>query len=182
MIVIQKKPDGGIKIHILHSGKFTKDASDKSKRHFTKAKALKNLNSNDYFLVDENPKPKDIESRKQLYWENDSDGNPRVKIDYSWEKRIMPDQLVKKKYLARLNKNFTDSVNEQNPDTIKCLKLYSKIEECKNIKAGIHNESSFWTQVAIDGLDEKVAKGEIDKPLIRQKLIEKLNELKRDGK
>lgn len=192
MIVIQKKQDGGVVIHTIHEHKFEKDVSKpflktvtmsgkESKflvRDIKDAPALKNLSPDDYFFVDSNPKPKDLESRRQLYWENDSEGKPQVKIDKNWEKRIMPDHIIKQKFLKRKMATLRSELEIENPDIVSAMKLRIDLDDVKNRKASSFNEDSFWLEKAVEGLDERVAKGETDKPGIRAKIVEKITELK----
>lgn len=120
----------------------------------------------EWFWQDEQVDKSDIESRKQLY----HDGN-QIKKDLSWEIKLMPDQLIKKKHTRALNAEL--EIHLSNNDTLNALKKQREIEKIKDIKAGPHNEDSFWLQKSLDGL----SRASIDKPIIRKKLQDKIAEL-----
>ena len=121
------------------------------------------------------PDLKKIESRKQLF----HDGN-NVKVDVAWEKNLMPDQLIKRKHLKKLHDKIREELSKESPDTIKISKFQHEYADHSNIKAGIHNEDSHWAELSLKKLDEKVANGEPDKPIIREKLLGKINQLKQE--
>ena len=146
--IIVKKNDGGIIILIPNENKYGKG---KGKKGYSECKGLKKYIDQGlgWFLTDEDIDKSDLESRKQLYHDGDT-----IKKDINWELRLMPDQLIKRK---SLQKNFS----------------FSDFEK----RAKAHNDDPYWLNKAIEGLDDRVSKGEADKPLIRQKINDRLNEL-----
>lgn len=172
--VIIKCPDSGFKIVMPNAKKYGEGL-----KPYSEMKVLQGLSADDWFLVDADSIDKsDLESRKQLYWENDQDGNPVIKKDLNWEKRLMPDQLIKKKRLAKLEKELDDELAKEAPNAVVVAKKQRDCEKIKVKKAGPQNEDPFWLDESIKGLNEKVAKGESDKPDVRKKLQDKIKELR----
>jgi hypothetical protein len=126
----------------------------------------------EWFVTDQIIDKSDLESRKQLYWEG-----TEVKKDLAWEKRLMPDQLIKRKAISNIESDIDIEIDKPIPDSVKLVKLQRDKEKLSKIKAGPHNEDVIWLNKAIEGLDRKVADGESDKPEIRQKLADKIAEL-----
>lgn len=171
-IIIVKKNDGGVAKVIPNHNKYGDD-----KITYSECKGLKPYIEQglEWFLCDNDdlPSKEGLESRKQLY----HDGNS-VKVDTDWSIRLMPDQLIKKKYLKKLSEKIDAELDSNVQDPINVIKLQRQYEVCKSKKAGIHNEDCFWTELALDSLDSRVTGGESDKPKIREKLNAKIQELK----
>ena len=111
-VVIFKKPDLGIiKLH-FNENKFGDGKRDiKEDSLFQKYVKM----GYDYFVSDirDIPSKKEIESRRQLY----HDGNT-VKIDTRWEHRLMQDQLIKSKHIAKLNSRLDELLSKKSADQI----------------------------------------------------------------
>lgn len=172
--IIIKKPDLGVIRLIPNSDKY-----GEGKKPFSECKGLKPYLDQglEWFMCDNDdlPPKSTLESRKQWY----HDGNT-VKADLSWEIRLMPDQLIKRKHIKRLQAQIGQELEKENPDPVALVKLQRKCDQCKEKKAGNQNEDAYWLEVAQANLDERAAKGESDKPLIREKLTAKLKELKNE--
>jgi len=170
--IIIKKPDLGVIRLIPNLDKY-----GEGKKPFSECKGLKPYLDQglEWFVCDNNelPSKSTLESRKQWY----HDGNT-VKADLSWEIRLMPDQLIKRKHIKRLQAQIDEELSKENSDPIALMKLQRKCDQCKEKKAGPHNEDVFWLEIAKINLDERVAKGEEDKLVIREKLQDKIQELK----
>jgi len=170
MKIIIKKNNKDISIVYPNINKF-----GEGKRSVSECKGIPE--GSDWFIYDGIIDKSDLESREQLYWE-DVDGKTEIKKDLNWEVKLMSDQVVKKKHLNRIRKELDGELEKETPDPITVSKLQRSLDKHKEIKAGPHNEDETWTTIAIQNLDKRVSKGESDKPIIRQKLQDKLNELK----
>lgn len=121
-----------------------------------------------FFCESENlPDKKALESRAQWYWDGD-----QVKVDDQWEFVLMPTAIIKKKHIARLN-NIIDEAIADPDETRIALRTLREREKCASW------DEKQWYDQALINLDDRVAKGELDKPVIRQKLQAKVNELSR---
>lgn len=111
------------------------------------------------------------EDIQNVYLEQCEINNGTLYKDLAWEKCLMPIFLIKLKYKDFLNFHLDQELDEESPDPIKVIKLQRSKEKIKD-----------WTELdtyqqALKNLDEKVQKGEADKPVIRQKLQAKIAEL-----
>ena len=171
-VIIFKKPDLGIIQLYVNEKKFGEGKRDfKEDPIFQKYIKM----GYDYFVTDVKniPSKKGIESRKQLYHDGD-----KIKVDSKWEHRLMPDQLIKKKHIDRLNSKLDNHLSGKNPDTIEVLRIHREIDKHKSIKAGPQNEDTHWLNIAHQNLDENVKNGHNDKNNIRKLLNEKISEIK----
>ena len=178
--IIVKKPDGGVMIISPNLDKYGDGL-----KPFSEEKALqKYIDPNhpefvgvvhDWFIADEKPSKVGLESRKQLY----HDGTNEIKKDLNWEVRLMPDHVIKKKYLKKLDDEVGAELAQENPDLTKIFKCQHALEKHKAIEATNQNDDSLWLEKAIEGLDAKVASGEPDKPKIRKILKDKIKQLKK---
>lgn len=181
MRIIVKKPDSGVIIINFNEEKYGPEYKEipddliEGKiniiRPYEECKGLKPYIELGYewFLSDQPIDKSDLESRKQLYHDGDV-----VKKDISWEKSLMPDQLIKKKHLKKLGEDLDIELNSEAPDPIKTIKLQREIDKCKDHKAGVHNEDCKWCEIALEGLKH----ADIPKPEIEKKLKDKIKELK----
>jgi len=122
--------------------------------------------------VDENEVPaSDSDSEQyheQIYFKGDCK-KENLKVDKDWNTLVMPDFLIKKKTVERLSKEI-DEIND--PSIL--IKKSRELKEIERKEAGTGNEN-FWLEKALEGLDKKVASGEADKPVVRQKITELKN-------
>lgn len=172
--VIVKKDDGGI---IVICPVLEKFGDEDGKRPFSDLPALKEYPGLEWYVTEEDIDKSDLESRKQLYWEDNGDGTTAIKKDLAWEKRVMPDQLIKKKLIERMDSEIDELLLADTPDPVVVLSKQREMDKIKKLKAGPQNEDVYWMNKAIEGLDKKVAKGEEDKPQIREKIQQKINDL-----
>lgn len=133
----------------------------------------------DYVIVDTKPSKVGLESRKQLYWELDGNGNTVIKQDLAWEKRLMPDQVIKKKHLDSLKARVETMLGADIVDPVELTRAQHEHTKIKDMKAGPQNENPFWINLALTNLDKRVAKGESDKPNVREKLLAKKQEMEK---
>lgn len=129
-------------------------------------------------VLDKRVDKSDIETREQLYWEEKPDGTTLVKKDYDWAVKLMPEHIIKKRHLKRLQKELDDELEKPSPDAVALIKKQRECDKCRDMKAGNQNEDPYWIEVALKNLDKRVSGGEPDKPEIRKKLQDKLKELK----
>ena len=89
----------------------------------------------------------------RLKWYPDfSDESQKIKIDHNWERKLMPLHIIKQKHMDKV----------------------TSFEDHKKVAKMTDKE---WLEQALKNLDDKVAKGEPDKPIIRQKLLSKIQNL-----
>lgn len=141
----------------------TKEVLDYVIRPYSELEVLKGLSEDQWFLTDQEIDKSDLESRKQLYVDGET-----IKKDLDWEKRLMPDQLIKKKEIAGISKKMKTET-----DPVKIAVFMSDLEEIKSKEAGIDNEEKYWAEKALAGLD----RAEKDKPEVRTKLEQKIQDL-----
>lgn len=176
-VIIVKKEDGGVVRIIPNHAKYGEglDKDGQPKKPFTELDDLKKYIAQGlkWFACDNNdlPAKSAMESRKQWYHDGD-----KVKVDTNWELRVMPDHLIKKKQLKKLAAKLDQCIDSG--DALEALKAHRDHEKCKTMEAGIHNEDKVWTELALANLDKRVADGQADKPVIREKLLKKIKELK----
>jgi hypothetical protein len=111
------------------------------------------------------------EQMEDVYLEQCSIKDGQLFQDLSWDIEIMPESCIKKRHQFSLNKQLDQELESDAPDPIKIAKLQRAKEKIKD-----------WTdldtyQQALKNLDERLQKGEDDKPVIRQKLKDKIAEL-----
>lgn len=123
------------------------------------------LKSFPYIIVDKNSIPAN-DYAEQLYIEDDI-----LYKDESWEKIVMPPALIKRKHIDKLKKEIDVLLEDPATAPIDIIKKQREIE-----KSASYPDPS-WYPIALQNLDERVAKGEPDKPVIRQKLQAKIDAL-----
>ena len=101
------------------------------------------------------------EHTAQLYMESDV-----LKSDTAWEKTLMPDSIVKMKHVANAESQLDAGLALPSPDPIAMLKLQRDAEISKKEEASDTNDSLYWANKALEGLD----RAETDKPAIRTKI------------
>lgn len=162
--IVIKKKDGGVAI--IHPN-LEIYGDGNNLKPFSEEVSLKKYLSegHSYFLCsdDEIPSKLNLESRKQLYHDGDA-----IKIDSAWEVRIMPTALIKQKHHAKLDTKLDAELEKPSPDIVSLMKMQREKDASKNWT------DEEWHLQALKNLDEKVQKGEPDKPVIRKKLQEKL--------
>lgn len=127
--------------------------------------------------------PKGV-SIEQMYPDFEENGEPYIKVDHDWSIKMMPDILIKKKREEKLKDEIKSEISKDSPDPLLVVKKRQELDESKeNIANKGYNESVYWAEKALEGLDARVKGGEPDKPVIRKKLQDKLQELKsKEGK
>lgn len=182
MNIIVRKPDGGIIIVMPNHHKY---GDEEGKRPFSSCKGLSryideshpdfdaSMGVLPWELVEQSsiPSKLGLESRRQLIWKDDGNGNITYHRDEKWEERLMCCDVIKRKHLNRLNKQIDDEHLKDAPDILKISKLIREKEMCRDW------DDKTWYGKAIDNLNARVAAGEPDKPAIRRKLIDKIAEL-----
>ena len=109
---------------------------------------------------------------EMIYFDGDCNIN-NLKQDKSWENCLMPTFLLRKKGIARNIKDVEVELEKKKPSTVKLAKLQYKLTKLKKM-VPTEQHNTFWVREALDGLDKRVAEGKPDKPIIRNKLEEKL--------
>lgn len=92
-----------------------------------------------------------------------------LKKDSNYDKRLMKTNEIVFKQKNKLNLEIDEELSKENPSIITIEKKKLDLVKLDN---EFSSENIF--QIALDGLDARVAKGEPDKPIIRQKLQEKV--------
>lgn len=184
--IVIKKPDGGIIVIIPNHDKY---GDEPGKLAFSECKGLQRyINPNheafdpsigvlSWDLVEHTdiPSKEGLESRRQLIWKENENGNITYHRDDAWEHRLMCCNVLKRKHIKRLDKVIDDEHKKQNPDVVTISKAMREKEKCKEWS------ESQWYQHALDMLNERVSGGESDKPAIRKKLEDKISELSNKG-
>lgn len=96
----------------------------------------------------------------------------KIKTDHNWEKVLIPHSELSRKHRARCLKKIEEEHSKDSPDPVKLSKLQWEYEKCKEWGKV---ESHHIYEVALKNLDEDNLK----KPLIREKLKSKIQELKK---
>lgn len=94
-----------------------------------------------------------------------------IKVDSDKSKTILPLKFVHAKHIKALNKALDLELEATEPDTVKILKLSREKE--KALKLTVEDNEKELIEIALAGL----ARAPIDKPLIREKLQARLDEL-----
>lgn len=162
MFAIIKYRDGGVRIVGPLDSKF-----GPGKRPYEDCKLIKEAIGQglDWFLIDKKPDKSQLESRKQLMHDGD-----RVVVDTHWEHRLMPDHLIKRKALAKCEADLDAALSVATPDAVTVARCQRDVEKLKREPADNGNSNKRLAQIALDGLDARVAGGESDKPSIRLQL------------
>jgi len=123
-----------------------------------------------YVIFDQAHMPllgKDYFEHAQLYLEND-----HVLADTNWERCLMPARAIRARHVKRVIAQRNALLEQSDPDAIKVLRLQMEMEKAKS-----------WTDIewygqALKNLDRRVqVEGEPDKPVIREKLKQKIAQL-----
>lgn len=180
--ILVRKPDGGIIIVIPNHDKY---GDEEGKRPFSECRGLAryiddthpefdmSMGVLPWELIEQSdiPSKEGLDSRRQLIWKEDGNGKITYRRDESWECRVMCCDVLKKKHIKRLNKQIDSEHEKDAPDIVKISKAMREKEKCKDWS------ELEWYKHAIKQLDDRVSSGESDKPLIRQKLNDKIYEL-----
>lgn len=136
-------------------------------QNFDSAKLPDYLSGLPFAEIEQNVLPQ-VEYQEQIYFDGECI-KENLKVDQPWEVQLMPPVLIKQKHLEKKEAELDAELEKQNPNPIKVIKFFREIEKTKKKKDGD------LYQTALTNLDEKVAAGEPDKPVIRQKLLVKIN-------
>lgn len=96
--------------------------------------------------------------------------NGAIAVDEQKVESLMPAQLIKAKHMKFIANEIDLELGQENPDAVKIVRLQREFEKCKLIGADSDEDQKFWYQKALEGLD----RAEIDKPIIRQKILDKI--------
>lgn len=91
-----------------------------------------------------------------------------LKQDKEWAAQLMPLFLIKQKQENFINTILDSELEKESPDVIEVVRKCREKEKLKN-----KNESELYKMAL-----ENLSRSEIDKPIIREKLIAKIEELK----
>lgn len=124
----------------------------------------------DYKDIDESDLPQDELLRDCWYPDLEDNGEPMIKVDFGWNKKLMSPKVIKRDIIEDCNNIiksffFGDVGNEL---AINAL-LKKSIASCCSEKE--------LYQLALSGLDKRVADGKPDKVEIREKIERKIKEL-----
>lgn len=138
-----------------------------------------------YIVVDASQLPSEASDEffhEQLYV-NGSFSIENLVVDSSWNERLMPNFLIRKKRINRINQLIDNELNEVDPDMISVIRLNREKELLSDAKwlsktltpQQVAANDLQMAQLALSELDARVASGESDKPVIRQKLQDKIS-------
>lgn len=97
--------------------------------------------------------------------------NGKLVTDHNWEKVLIPHSELSRKHRARCLRKIEAEHQKENPDPIKLSKLQFEYEKCREWGK---KESPELYEIALRNIDEDGH----DKPLIKEKLKEKIKYLK----
>lgn len=118
-----------------------------------------------YFYVEAKDIPHTSDSIHKYY----TDDKKTVKLDNNWDFCLMKPNVLGQKHIKRLKEKIDNELTKKNTDMKQVMVWTREIENCKKW------DKETWYKKALEALDEKVAKGEPDKPKIREKLNHRLN-------
>lgn len=110
----------------------------------------------------------------QFYIEDNSPHGD-IKIDRDWEILVKPSALIKRELINDLKDEIDKELIKESFDIVKISKLESSIRKSISNK---NMNSVEWLEKALEGLDKRVASGKPDKPIVREKILKKIEELK----
>ena len=128
----------------------------------------------DFIVLDleELPREDSLFYHEQLHFDGPL-SKENLKVDSSWDKQLMPNFLIKEKHLKKINQKLDAELEKVDPDMAEVVTLNRKKE-----KIEYFNDLQM-LELALEGLNERVTAGELDKPTVRQKLNNKINQLRR---
>ena len=106
---------------------------------------------------------------ERIYKENVYYDGSSVRLDEGWNQCLMPDFLIKEKTINSHQSELDAELEKPSPDPIVAIKLNREIEKAKG-----KSDPQMIAQMALEGLDKRIEKGEPDKTIIRQKLIARI--------
>lgn len=98
-----------------------------------------------------------------------------LKFDEKWEKFLMPGNVIKSKEEGNIERYLDALLEQKSPDPIEAIRAFRKLQKVS--KMHYKRDYRKLCEIAMDGLD----RAEIEKPTIRQKLKDKIKELKKAG-
>lgn len=102
------------------------------------------------------------------------DNNGDIQVDTNWDMKLMPKPLIHSKNVVLKNQIIDSELESEEPDLIKIIRASRSIEKVKSkAKIGVQ-DSKYIYEEALANLDDRVANGEPDKAVIRQKLEAKI--------
>lgn len=122
----------------------------------------------EYVDIDESELPPQNQDGGNYFEQIHFDGpckKENIKQDKTWEKCLMPNFLIKQKQEKYLNDQLDAELAKEAPDTVEVIRISRQKDKLKTMT----DEEVY--QLALDNLD----RAELDKPVIRQKLQQKLN-------
>lgn len=126
--------------------------------------------SSNFIDVEESLIPLPEDSNHQLFFDGEISVQ-NLKRDKDGAVKIYPLSLLRNKFLKEINSKIDTELEKESPDSISIVRLQREKE-----KLILLTDKELYEK-AIAGLDERVAGGEPDKPLIREKLQAKIKEL-----
>jgi hypothetical protein len=118
-----------------------------------------------------NFKSQAVESRKKIYWTGSE-----ISIDTDWSHRVMPDKVIFKRRILKQQAKIEAELAKPAPDMVLVATVQNEISDMMNNKPK-KDHSQYWLDKGLDGLDERVTDGDGDKPLARQKINDKKNQI-----
>lgn len=98
--------------------------------------------------------------------------------DNNYEIQLMPEGDIFRKHKERMQLKILEELEKQSPSMGDIVRWeYSIVNLHRQIKRGGTGINKSFYEQALENLDERVGKGESDKPIIRQKLQAKIQEL-----
>lgn len=111
---------------------------------------------------------------EMLYFDGDCK-KENFKKDVGWDVCLMPSWLIAKKHLDNCESAIDAELEKDSPDPLVIVRHNRDIDHCKKMIKSRDQKSCY--ELALKNLDKRVERGESDKPIVREKIIQKLTSL-----
>lgn len=189
-IYVFKKPDKGViavRVNPALYGEGKIEGTEVDKQPVEEERLMKRLLSEgltytEVELADWNALKQSAESRTQIIHEGG-----KLKLDEKWEQRLMPHHLIRNRRIAKVEEDM-QAPNISVGDFFKKMKeidtMKKSVCHCaprNKLKNGLCTcgVEEYWMQHALNGLEERVQKGESDKPAVKKLIKDRLKALKK---
>lgn len=132
-----------------------------------------------YFVCEGSDIPDDV-MLEQLYIDGTA-SLANLKKDSNWDIKVKPAWLIRKEEMDKLQEQANTELAKPTPDANVLAVLNAKMGQAKEKVAEGEENIIWWYQKALSNLDAKVAAGEPDKSVIRQKLTTIIASRSMDG-
>lgn len=97
--------------------------------------------------------------------------NGELKTDQNWDRMLMPFWKIRSDFINDTKKEIDDELEKESPDLVKIKKLERDLEKNSRLS------QKEYFQMAIENLDKRISDGKSDKSIVRQKILDKIDEI-----